>query len=62
MHPTRLAFEGLAMLALIAAAGAAIYTWSHRPASPALIVGFVMFWLLGAVVTVLLHSAFDRSR
>jgi hypothetical protein len=62
MHPTRLAFEGVAILALIAAAGAAIYTWSHRPAAAGLIVGFVLLWLLGAVVTVLLHGAFERSR
>ena len=60
-HPTRLAFEGVAVLALIATAPAAAYTWwtEHPPA--ALVAGFVLTWSLGLITTGLLHRSFNRA-
>lgn len=60
-HPTRLAFEGVAVLALVAAALAATYTWWTRPPQWPLIAGFVLIWILGASATWQLHHAFNRA-
>lgn len=61
LHPTRLAFEGVAWLALVAAAFAGAYAW--RDGSPAwgLILGFALLWILGALATHFLHRSFNRS-
>jgi hypothetical protein len=60
-HPTRLAFEGVATLALVAAALSGVYVWWARPPQWALVVGFALMWCLGAFATFLLHQSFDRS-
>jgi hypothetical protein len=61
LHPTRLAFEGVAWLALLAAALAAVYSWRDRTPAWGLILGFALFWILGALSTYFLHRSFDRS-
>jgi len=49
VHPTRLAFEGIAWLALLAAAFAAAYVWRDKVPAWGLILGFVLLWILGAI-------------
>jgi len=61
LHPTRLAFEGVASLALAAAALAAAYTWRDETPGWGLILGFALLWVLGALATYFLHRSFDRS-
>lgn len=60
-HPTRLAFEGVSWLALIAAPFAASYTWREHAPPWYLVLGFALLWLLGAVATCLLHKSFNQS-
>jgi len=60
-HPTRLAFEGVALLALVAAGLSAAYDWSRKPAGWALITGFALAWALGALATWRLHQSFNRA-
>ena len=62
VHPTRLAFEGIAWLALLAAAFAAAYVWRDKVPAWGLILGFVLLWILGAIATYFLHRSFNRSR
>jgi hypothetical protein len=57
LHPTRLAFEGVASLALLAAA----YTWRDKAPGWGLILGFALLWVLGALASYFLHRSFDRS-
>jgi len=61
-HPTRLSFEGVAVLALFAAALAAPHYWSTVPHAWYIVAGFGTCWLVGAVATWLLHRAFEKSR
>lgn len=61
LHPTRLAFEGVAVLALAAGAVSAAYRWWADPPGWMLIVGFAVMWAIGAFVTVILHGSFERS-
>lgn len=61
IHPTRLAFEGVAMLALLAVIAAVAYVWRKNPPEWYLIVGFALLWCLGAVAAYSLHTSFDRS-
>jgi hypothetical protein len=61
LHPSRLAFEGVASLALVAAALAAAYTWRDETPGWGLILGFALLWVLGALATYFLHRSFDRS-
>lgn len=61
VHPTRLAFEGVALLAVVAAGIAAAYHWSLRPPPWPVAAGFGAGWLLGAIVTGLLRRAFRRA-
>ena len=61
LHPTRLAFEGVASLALAAAALAAAYTWRDETPGWGLILGFALLWVLGALATYFQHTSFDRS-
>jgi hypothetical protein len=61
LHPTRLAFQGIAALAVISALGAGIFLWITRSPSWYAITAFGLFWLLGAVATARLHHSFDRA-
>ncbi|MEV7096601.1 hypothetical protein AB0M80_27485 [Amycolatopsis sp. NPDC051045] len=61
MHPTRLAFEGVGLLAVLSAGCAAAYHWWLRPPPWPPVAGFALGWLLGAAVTVLLRRAFRRA-
>jgi hypothetical protein len=60
-QPTRLAFEGVAGLALLASACGAAYRWWRTPVAWPLVAGAAATRLLGAVVVVLLHRAFERA-
>jgi hypothetical protein len=61
LHPTRLAFEGVALLALLAAALGAAYTWRDKNPGWGLILGFALLWTLGGLAGYFLHRSFDRS-
>jgi hypothetical protein len=61
LHPTRLAFEGVAWLALVAAAFAVGYAWRDKAPEWVLILGFALLWTLGALATYFLHKSFNRS-
>jgi hypothetical protein len=61
VHPTRLAFEGVAWLALLTAALAAAYSWRNNAPAWGLILGFTLLWILGALGTYFLHRSFNRS-
>jgi hypothetical protein len=61
VHATRLAFEGVGFLALVAAGLSAGYHWWRTPPPWPLTAGFAASWLLGAAITVLLHRAFQRA-
>jgi hypothetical protein len=61
LHPTRLAFEGVAWLALLTAALAAAYSWRDKAPGWGLILGFAVLWILGALATYFLHRSFNRS-
>ena len=60
-HPTRLAFEGIAVTALIAVAGAAVHEWLSGHQQWYLLGGLTAGWSLGVAITWLLHNAFERS-
>jgi hypothetical protein len=61
LHPTRLTFEGLAFVALVAAAVAAFVDW--RATAPAwhVAAGLALWWALGVIALVALHVSFRRS-
>jgi hypothetical protein len=61
LHPTRLAFEGVAWLALLAAAFGVAYAWRNKPPEWIFILGFALLWILGALATYFLHGSFVRS-
>jgi hypothetical protein len=61
LHPTRLAFEGVAWLALVAAGLAAAYSWRDNAPAWGLILGFGVLWVLGALGAYSLHRSFNRS-
>jgi hypothetical protein len=61
LHPTRLAFEGVAWLALLTAALAAAYNWRDKAPAWGLILGFALLWILGVLATYSLHRSFNRS-
>ncbi|MEU5263887.1 hypothetical protein [Amycolatopsis sp. NPDC021455] len=61
MHPTRLAFAGVAALALLGALTAGVFLWIARSPTWYVITGFGLGWLVGAVATVQLHLTFDRA-
>ena len=50
-HSTRLASEGVASLALLAAVLAAIYDWREKAPAWDLILGIALLWILGAAAT-----------
>jgi hypothetical protein len=61
LHPTRLAFEGVAWLALLTAALAGAYNWRDNAPAWGLVLGFALLWILGMLGTYSLHRSFDRS-
>lgn len=61
LHPTRLAFEGVSWLALLAAALTAAYAWRDKAPAWGLILGFALLWILGVLATSSLHRSFNRS-
>src|SRR5215472_8415353 len=61
LHPTRLAFEGVAWLAVLTAALAAAYSWRGTAPGWELIFGFALLWTLRALTTYFLHRSFNRS-
>lgn len=61
LHPTRLAFEGVAWLALLTAALAAAYSWRDNAPAWGLVLGFALLWILGVLSTYALHRSFNRS-
>jgi hypothetical protein len=61
MHPTRLAFQGVAILALIGALGAGVLLWINRSPSWYAVAGFGLGWLVDALATVRLHRLFNRA-
>jgi hypothetical protein len=60
-HPTRLAFQGVALLTLVGVLAAGLFLWITRSPSWYVITGFAVGWLIDALVTVRLHRAFDRA-
>jgi hypothetical protein len=62
MHPTWLAFAGVAALALLGALVAGVFLWIARAPAWYAITGFGVGWLVGAAATVRLHLTFDRAR
>jgi hypothetical protein len=61
LHPTRLAFEGIAWLSLLTAALAAAYAWRDTAPGWGLILGFALLWALGTLANYFLHRSFNRS-
>lgn len=61
LHPTRLAFEGVAWLALVTAGFAAAYAWRDKAPEWVLILGFALLWILAGLATYSLHRLFNRS-
>jgi hypothetical protein len=61
LHPTRIAFEGVALLALPAAGAAAAYDWAQKTPEWYLILGFAILWGLGVAATYRLHILFNQS-
>lgn len=61
MHPTRLAFQGIAILALIGALGAGVILWLTRSPSWYVVAGYGLGWLIDALATVRLHRSFNRA-
>jgi hypothetical protein len=61
VHPTRLAFEGVAWLALLAAVFAAAYSWRDKVPTWDFMLGFGLLWTLGALATCFLHRSFNHS-
>lgn len=62
LHPTRLAFAGVAVLALLGALVAGVFLWIARSPAWYAITAFGVGWLVGAAATVQLHLIFDRAR
>jgi hypothetical protein len=61
MHPTRLAFQGIAMLAVVGSLGAGVFLWLTRSPSWYVVFGFGLGWLVDALATVRLHRSFNRA-
>jgi hypothetical protein len=61
LHPTRMAFEGVAILTLLAVLVAAAYLWTAQLPGWAVVAGGVSGWVLGVAVTVGLHRSFERA-
>ncbi|MEV4313082.1 hypothetical protein [Actinocrispum sp. NPDC049592] len=61
LHPTRLAFQGVATLALAGALAAGIFMWITRSPSWYVIAGYALGWLIDALATAYLHRSFHRA-
>jgi hypothetical protein len=61
LHPTQLAFEGIAWLALLTGGLAAAYSWHDKAPAWGLILGFALLWILGALGAYALHRSFNQS-
>ena len=61
LHPTRLTFEGVAFLALVAAALAAIADWTATAPAWHIVAGLALWWALDVIALVALHVSFRRS-
>jgi hypothetical protein len=61
LHPTRMAFEGVAILALLAVLVAVSFLWTSRAPGWGVVAGGVAGWVLGAAVTAGLHRSFERA-
>ena len=61
LHATRLAFGGVAALALASAAVAAAYAWRTKAPEWYLVLGFAALWILGALATYSLNRSFGSS-
>lgn len=61
-HPTRLAFVGVAALAVGGALVTGIFLWVTRSPGWPVITAFGLGWLVGALVTVRLHRIFAGAR
>ncbi|MEV8374639.1 hypothetical protein AB0P21_18000 [Kribbella sp. NPDC056861] len=60
-HPTRLAFEGVAVLTLGAAIGSGLYRWLSDPPHWAVVTGFGLFTALGLLAIWQLHQRFTAA-
>jgi hypothetical protein len=60
VHPTRLAFEGVAALALVTAALLAVYRWRTQELNWPM-AGFLLLWMMGTALAFALDRLFDRS-
>ena len=60
-HPTRLAFVGVAALALLAALAEGIYLWTTTKPGWWIITGYIILWLLGAITTIYLSRSYNKS-
>ncbi len=60
-HPTRLAFVGVAALALLAALADGIYLWSTRGPNGWVVTGYIVLWCLGLVTAIYLNRSFNRA-
>lgn len=61
VHPTRLAFEGVALLASVGAAAAVIYVWTSKSPGWYTASGFAVVWIVGLALIFLLHRSFNRA-
>ena len=61
LHPTRLTFEGVAFLALIAAVLAGIVAWTDTTPAWYVMAGLAFLWALGVAALVALHVSFRRA-
>ncbi len=60
-QPTRLTFEGVAFLALLAALLAGIVAWTDTSPAWYDLSGLALLWLLGVIAVVALHVSFRRA-
>lgn len=60
-HPTRLAFEGVGLLTLVAAVGSGLYRWISDTPHWAVIAGFGLAAVLGLLAIWQLHQRFSAA-
>jgi hypothetical protein len=61
LHPTRLAFEGVALLALVAGGVAIAYAWWTTVPKWDLALGLAFLWTIAGLATYILHRSFSRA-
>jgi thiosulfate reductase cytochrome b subunit len=62
LHPTQLAFVGVAAVALVGALVTGIVLWITRSPAWYVITGFGLGWVAGALATARLHRTFAGAR